>query len=89
MLKLRAGAILPADVPVRYVTVGGNNLIVNTRSSLALMRACIPQGLWTLIDATATDAAAIEARLLRNGLTTEGTDVLRITGAGKNASSLK
>jgi hypothetical protein len=48
--KVRTGAISPADVPVGYVTIDGNNLIVNTRSSLALMRADIPQSSWTLID---------------------------------------
>jgi RHS repeat-associated protein len=87
--KLQTGATSPADVPVRFVSIGGNNLIVNTRSSLALTRARIPQSSWTLIDATATDAAHIEARLLRNGLTAEGTDVLRITGVGSTASSLR
>lgn len=59
------------------------------RSLSPLTRAGIPQSSWTLIDATTTDAAAIEARLLRNGLTVEGTDVLRITGAGPTASSLR
>lgn len=76
-------------MPVSYVNIGGNNLIVNTRSSLALTRAGIPQSGWTLIDATATDAAAIQARLLRNGLTLEGTSTLRITGLGRAASSLE
>ena len=78
-----------SDVPVKYVTIGGNKVIVNTRSSLALMRGGIPQSQWTLIDATATDAAAIQARLLRNGLGPEGTPVLRITGLGSGASSLE
>lgn len=87
--KLRAGTVSAADVPVRYVNIGGSNLIVNTRSSLALTRAGIPQRSWTLIDATATDAAAIEARLSSNALTAEGTDVLRITGECSNASSMR
>jgi hypothetical protein len=87
--KLRAGTISPADVPVRYVTIEGNDLIDNTRSALALRRAGIPQSSWTLVDATATDTAAIEARLIKNGLTAEGTDVLRITGAGPAASSFR
>jgi hypothetical protein len=87
--KLRAGTISPADVPVRYVTIEGNDLIDDTRSALALRRAGIPQSSWTLVDATATDTAAIEARLIKNGLTAEGTDVLRITGAGPAASSFR
>jgi filamentous hemagglutinin len=65
---LRAGVIAPSQVPVRYVLNGGNNLIVNTRSSLALMRAGIPQSQWNLINTTATDLAPIQARLLSNGL---------------------
>jgi hypothetical protein len=80
---------MASDVPVGYVNLSGNNLIVNTRSSLALTRAGIPQSEWTLIDATATEAAAIQARLLRNGLTVEGTSTLRITGAGRTASNIE
>ena len=76
---LRAGAVA-GDVPVSYVNLGGNSLIVNTRSSLALTRAGIPQSSWTFIDATATDAASIQARLIRNGLTVEGNPVT--TGVG-------
>lgn len=85
--RLRAGTISAADVPVRYVTIDGNHLIADTRSALALRRAGIPQSSWTLIDATATETAAIEARLIKNGLTAEGTDVLRITGAGQGTST--
>lgn len=87
--KIRAGTISPADVPVHYVTIGDNHLIANSRSALALMRAGIPQTGWTLVDATATEAAAIEARLLKNGLTAEGTAAIRITGAGQTTSSLR
>jgi hypothetical protein len=92
--KLRAGEISISDVPVRFVRIAGNNLIVNTRSALALMRAKIPQSLWTLLDTTESpeaynNAAAIAKRLADNGLTSEGTEVIRITGAGKNASSLR
>ncbi len=86
---LRAGTVAASDVPVGYVNLGGNSLIVNTRSSLALTRAGIPQSGWTMIDMTATDGAAIQARLLRNGLTLEGTPTLRITGLGSGASSLE
>lgn len=85
--RLRAGGISAADVPVRYVTIEGNHLIADTRSALALRRAGIPQSSWTLIDATATETAAIEARLIKNGLTAEGTDVLRITGSGQATST--
>jgi hypothetical protein len=81
--------VAASDVPVSYVDLDGYKLIVNTRSSLALTRAGGPQGGWTLIDATATDAASIQDRLLHNGLTPEGTLTIRITGAGSGASNLE
>ncbi|SPE54236.1 hypothetical protein SBV1_1780001 [Verrucomicrobia bacterium] len=40
--QLRAGTMSAADVPVQVVTMDGNTLIVNTRSSLALSQAGIP-----------------------------------------------
>ena len=87
--ELRAGTMAAKDVPVGYVTIRGNDLIVNTRSALSLMRAGIPQESWTLNDVTSTEASAIEDRLLRNGLSSEGTSTLRITGLGKGASNLE
>lgn len=83
--KLRAGTMTPAQVPV---TVVGEGLIVNTRSSLALTQAGIPQSQWTIVQGTAADAAEIAARLSRNGLGSSGTDVIRVTGSGGNASTL-
>jgi len=83
--KLRAGTMTAADVPV---TVVGDGLIVNTRSSLALTQAGISQAEWTLLRGTAQDVADIAARLARNRLGPTGTDVLRITGSGKGASTL-
>lgn len=88
---LRKGKLLPEDVPVVYLERNGVKLLENTRSSLALKRANIPESKWKLIDMTgdAIIEAKITERLLRNGLTDEGIDVLRITGMGKNASRLK
>jgi RHS repeat-associated protein len=85
--QLRSGSLSPSDVPVQVVQ---NRLIVNTRSSLALMQAGIPQSEWRLIDMTGNVAleAEISARLLRNGLGPAGTDVIRITGSGSNLSTL-
>jgi RHS repeat-associated protein len=87
--ELRAGTVAAKDVPVGYVTIGENNLIVNTRSALSLTRAGIPQESWTLNNVTSTQTTAIEDRLLRNGLTSEGTPTLRITGLGTGASNLE
>ena len=71
-------------MPVEFVTrvVDGKKvrLIVNTRSSLALKRAGVPENNWNLIDKTADQGVQrdITTRLMNNGLTEEGADVLRI-----------
>jgi len=88
--QLRAGSLAVSDVPVQTVTIEGNQLIVNTRSALALMRAGIPQSEFNIIDMTGNAAteSQIGQRLIQNGLTSSGTDVLRITGMGLSASFL-
>ena len=62
--QLRAGTLTPAQVPVQVVTMDGNTLIVNTRSSLALSQAGIPQSSWNLIDMTGNESVvnSISAR---------------------------
>jgi hypothetical protein len=87
--ELRSGTLSPGDVPVGFVVLEGNCLIVNTRSSLALTRAGIPRSEWKLQDLTATETKNIQDRLVRNKLTAQGTDALRITHAGDEASNLK
>src|SRR5208283_3950340 len=87
--QLRAGTMSAADVPVQVVTMDGTTLIVNTRSSLALSQAGIPQSSWNLIDMTVNGNVmnSIATRLGNNGLTSAGTPVLRITGSGSGAST--
>jgi RHS repeat-associated protein len=89
--ELRSGALKPAQVPVQYIEGEGVGLIINTRSALSLMRANIPRSQWNLVNVSGNAAAQanIAERLLRNGLTPQGTSVLRITGLGKSASSLR
>ena len=88
--KIRSG-----EIPVEALKVGvvdgadGVRLIVNTRTSLALRRAGVPQSSWNIVDMTATHGSKIADRLIRNGLTNQGTDVLRITGWGPRISSLQ
>jgi RHS repeat-associated protein len=84
--QLRAGTLTAADVPIQ--TVG--NGIVNTRSSLALMQAGIPQSEWTLVNMTGNAQVRneIATRLAKNGLGSTGTDVIRVTGSGSKASTL-
>ena len=89
--ELRSGILNPSQVPVQYIEGEGVNLIVNTRSSLSLMRAGIPRNQWNLVNVSGDAAvqANIAERLLRNGLTQQGTGVLRVTGLGKTASNLR
>lgn len=88
--SLRNGSLSAADVPVEYVVRDGNNLIVNTRSSLSLQQANIPKSEWNMINKTGNESIEtnISVRLQRNNLSNQGADVLRITGAGSDASTL-
>ena len=86
---IRNGSVSASDIRVEYVNLAGNQLIVNTRSALALTRAGVPQSEWTLAPDTPTHALPILRRLSDNRLTIEGTEVVRITGLGRTASSLE
>jgi RHS repeat-associated protein len=72
---------LVPKIPVRYVVVDGNALIFDTRSSLALLRANVPQEQWNLINVTGDSffEGQIKQRLENNSLTSEGTDFIQIT----------
>jgi hypothetical protein len=87
--SLRSGELSPADVRVEFIVRGGNRLIVNTRSSLALRQGGIPEAQWNLINKSGHLRTEwdITDRLLRNNLPNAGTEVLRITGSGQNAST--
>jgi RHS repeat-associated protein len=91
--KLRTGKISPVAVPVQYIVRGGVRLIVNTRSALALLRGAVPEAAWEFVEVTGNPEAeaALTNRLANNGLTNEGTEVLRITQPGipTNASGLQ
>jgi hypothetical protein len=88
---LRNGQISSNQVPVGFVSRDGIMLIENTRSSLALRRANIPASEWSFINKTGNPLVEgnITNRLFRNNLTNQGTETLRITGAGKGVSSLQ
>jgi len=87
---LRSGAIKAGELPIDVITRGGNALAMNTRSTLALMRGGVDSSQWVLNDVTGDTflERVLTQRLAGNGLTDAGTDVLRITGAGKWASWL-
>jgi len=67
--QLRAGTLSSTSVPVQFVVIEGNALIVNTRSSLALRQAGIPLSSWNFIDMTgnAQVEREIEFRLVTTG----------------------
>jgi RHS repeat-associated protein len=85
---LFSGIINASDLPIEYIEREGVRLIVNTRSSLALRIAGVPQSQWRLVNRTGVESAeaAMTERLTRNGLTNAGTETLRITGRGKHQS---
>lgn len=53
---LKNGDIKVSDVPVDYVTIDGNKLILNTRTSTALQDAGIPRSQWFATDRTGQTA---------------------------------
>jgi RHS repeat-associated protein len=87
---VRAGDATAADLPVDVIFRNGETIGMNTRSMIALRRAGIPVEDWVINDVTGNPAMErlLTERLARNGLN-GGTGLLRITGAGPNASSLK
>jgi len=87
----RTGVLKSTDVPVEYIERDSVKLVVNTRSSLVLRRAGIPETEWNLVNKTgdAFTESKVTERLARNELTEEGTDAIRVTGLGKNVSSLE
>lgn len=80
--SIQSGALKVSDVPIDYIVRNGNTLILNTRSSQALIKAGIPRSQWNAINRTGD--AAFEARLTgqlnRNNLTEEGISTVRQSG---------
>lgn len=87
---LRSGAIGPGDLPVEVIRRGGETLALNTRSALALRRGGVDPSDWAIRDVTgnASRERLLTRRLARNDMG-GGSEVIRITGAGRNASSVR
>ena len=79
---IQSGALKVSDVPIDYIVRNGNTLILNTRSSQALIKAGVPRSQWNAINRTGD--AAFEARLTgqlnRNNLTEQGISTVRQSG---------
>lgn len=88
---LRSGTMKTSQVPVEFIVCDGNRLIVNTRSSLALRQAGVPESQWNLINRSGVPEieANITSRLIKNSLGNEGTSFLRITGSGPTQSTYR
>jgi len=76
--ELKAGTRSVADVKVEVVRFGDQELVVNTRSALALESAGVPRSAWTVIDETSELLPMVVARLDTNKLTDAGTQVVKI-----------
>lgn len=82
---LEAGTVTPAQVPVDYVVLDGQKLLLNTRSSTALTLAEVPRDQWygsnktglIAFNQTTFDDLA-RAQLKRNGLSSSGSPTLGI-----------
>ncbi|MDZ4115910.1 MAG: RHS repeat-associated core domain-containing protein, partial [Xanthomonadaceae bacterium] len=87
---LRSGVIKPSDLPVDVIVRNGETLALNSRSLLALRRAGIDQSeiVFRNVTGNPTFERILTERLARNGLD-GGTDVIRVTGLGSNASNLE
>ena len=74
---LRSGAMSAKNIPIDVIVRNGNTLILNTRSSQALIRAGIARRLWTVVDRTGRLAyeERLSKQLSKNGLSDTGTDL--------------
>ena len=79
---LKKGLIKPSDVPIDYIVRDGNVLILNTRSSNALMQAGIPRNQWNAVNRTGVEMYEnmLNGQLKNNGLTSAGIPTARMTG---------
>jgi RHS repeat-associated protein len=88
---LQTGAISPKQLPLDVVVRNGSTLSLNTRSLLALRRGGISPSRFVVNNRTgdAFFEGLLTKRLAKNKLGSSGAEVLRITGLGPHASSLR
>ncbi|QHI73451.1 hypothetical protein [Aminipila terrae] len=85
---LKSGKVSPSNLPVEYIVRDGNTLILNTRTSQALIQAGIPRSQWSTINQTGNEffEDLLTGQLSRNGLTSAGTPTVRPSGVQNNAN---
>lgn len=82
---IKTGKISPAELPIEYIVRDGNTLILNTRTSQALIQAGIPRSQWNAVNQTgnAFSESLLSGQLNRNKLTSEGISTVRPSGGQK------
>ncbi len=85
---LKEGKINVSDIPIDYIVRDGNTLILNTRSSQALIKAGIPRTEWNAVNRTGNVKFEnmLSNQLSNNKLTTEGVETVRQTQGGNNGN---
>ena len=80
--QVSSGALKIADVPIDYIVRNGNTLILNTRSSQALIRAGVPRSQWNGVNRSGQGQfeAMLTGQLKRNKLTDAGISTARQSG---------
>ena len=75
---IKKGHISVDDIPISYIVRDGKALILNTRSSQALMKAGIPRTQWNAVNMTGDSFFENELtkRLMRNRLTSDDIDTV-------------
>ena len=79
---LRSGKLQTMDIPIDVIVREGNTLILNTRSSVALIKAGIPRSNWNVVNRTGQEfyENLLSAQLQRNKLSNAGTNIIRQSG---------
>ena len=85
---LKNGKTSVEHVPIDYIVRDGNTLILNTRSSQALIKAGIPRTEWNAVNRTGNVKFEnmLSNQLSNNKLTTEGVETVRQTQGGNNGN---
>lgn len=79
---IKSGIINPKDLPIEYIVRDENILILNTRTSHALMQAGIAREQWYGINRTGKELyeRLLTGQLTRNNLTSAGIEIVRPSG---------
>ncbi len=82
---IKNGLINSSEIPIDYIIRDGNILILNTRSSQALIHAGIPRSKWNVVNRTGDEMYEnmLTNQLKNNGLSSIGTPTIKFSGGAK------